>query len=379
MVGELRSCAAGVGQGGIIGRQEIFEASFVDGLHVSLLWGNNALLEFLPDGVIHELHAQGFAAHDDICEFLGGAFADDGADGRGGKENLIDRNASRLVATLHEQLGNDPAQGTGEHGTRLSLLLSGEDVDDTVDRFARVVGVERAKDEQTGFGGSESQRDGFQVAHFTHEHDIRILAQGGAQAVGKRSAITRHFALGNDAFFGGVDELDRFLDGDDMAREIGVDVVDDGGKCRRFAGAGGAGDKHETGAHFTEALDLLGHIEFLEGEDFGRNDTEHAAVSTLLFHVVATEAGTAVHLVSEVGITAFHVTFPKLGIANGLHELHHVVMGEDMLGNGFDITVDTNLRGLTFGEVKIGAAELHKFLEIGMNDGIHERDGGEKN
>ena len=48
--------------------------------------------------------------------------------------------------------------------------------------FARVVGVQRAEDEQTGLRRGERERDRFEVAHFTDEHDVGILAQRGFQA-----------------------------------------------------------------------------------------------------------------------------------------------------------------------------------------------------
>ncbi len=57
-------------------------------------------------------------------------------------------------ARFKQQLSKDAAQGVGQHGARLGLLVGREDVDHTIDRFARVVGVQRAEDEQASLGGS---------------------------------------------------------------------------------------------------------------------------------------------------------------------------------------------------------------------------------
>ena len=171
-----------------------------------------------------------------------------------------------------------------------------------------------------------------------------------------------------------MDEFYRLLDSNDVARKVRVDVVDECGKCGGLAGSGRAGNEYETGAHFPKTFDLLGNIEFLKREDFGGNDTEHTAVSALLFHVVAAESRIAVHFVCEVCIAALLVAFPKLGVAYGLHELHHILVGKNVLGNRLNIAVDADFWRLPFRKMKVRAAALHEFLEIGVNFGIHESD-----
>src|SRR5690606_38230223 len=139
------------------------EAGFVDGLHVGFEGGNLTGQHFLPDGVVHELHPVFLAAGDDVVEFLGRTFANHGGDGGGGNEDLVDRDAALLVVTLEEELGDHPAEGAGQHGAHLRLLVRGKDVDETVDGLAGVVGVQGAEYEQSGFGGGEGERDGFEV------------------------------------------------------------------------------------------------------------------------------------------------------------------------------------------------------------------------
>ena len=137
----------------LFGREEGAEPVFVDGLHVGFMRGDHALLEGMPDGIVHKLHPFVFPGDDDVLKFLGGALADDGAGGGVDDEDFVDGDASAAVGLFHEELRDDSAEGVGEHGANLGLLVGWEDVDETVDGFAGVVGVEGAEDEEAGFCG----------------------------------------------------------------------------------------------------------------------------------------------------------------------------------------------------------------------------------
>jgi hypothetical protein len=66
-------------------------------------------------------------------------------------------------------------------------------------------------------------------------------------------------ALGDDGFFVAMNKFDRFLDRDDVAAEVRVDVIE---QCRErggFSGAGGAGDEHEAGAHVAKFFHHFWH------------------------------------------------------------------------------------------------------------------------
>ena len=197
----------------------------------------------MPDGVIHELHAHGLSADDDVRDFLRGAFTDDGRHGGRGKEDFIDGYASRLVAALHQELRHDAAEGARKHGAYLGLLVGREYVNDTVNGFAGVVRVQGAEYQKAGFSRRECQGDGFQVAHFTHQHDVGVFTEGSPQAVCEGGCLEGHFPLGDDGFFIGVNEFDRFLHRDDVPRLVAVDVVNDGGQGGGFTGARGPRDQ----------------------------------------------------------------------------------------------------------------------------------------
>ena len=70
----------------------------------------------------------------------------------------------------------------------LRLLVRREDVDDAVDRLRRRVGVQRAERQVARLGDLQRRFDRLEVAHLADEHDVRVLAQRGAQRVGEAAA-----------------------------------------------------------------------------------------------------------------------------------------------------------------------------------------------
>ena len=132
-----------------------------------------------------------------------------------------------------------------------------------------------------------------------------------------------------------------------------IDDIDQ--RCQRcgFTGTGGTGYQHKAGAHFTKLLNLLGHIKLFHGENFGRNQTEHAAVTTLLFKEVTTEARLGIHFISKVGIAAVGIFLPQTRRANRLHEFNHILMRKYRLFNGHNITVHSHFRRLSFRKVQV--------------------------
>ena len=82
--------------------------------------------------------------------------------------------------------------------------------------------MECAKDQVARFRSSQRELNGFQVAHFTHEDDVRVFAEGGSQRVRERQSMDAHLPLIHEAFFGLVDEFDRIFDRDDVAFECVV-------------------------------------------------------------------------------------------------------------------------------------------------------------
>jgi hypothetical protein len=80
--------------------------------------------------------------------------------------------------------------------------------------------MQRAEDQVAGLGGGESERDGLEVAHLADQDDVGILAQRAPQGVAERTGMHADLALVHETALRLVHELDRILDGEDVAVEM---------------------------------------------------------------------------------------------------------------------------------------------------------------
>ena len=82
------------------------------------------------------------------------------------------------------------------------------------------------EDEVARLGRLQRDGDGLQVSHLADEHDVRVLAERGAQRVLEAPRVGADLALVHQALLVRVHELDRILDGDEVVRAVAIDVVD---------------------------------------------------------------------------------------------------------------------------------------------------------
>jgi hypothetical protein len=211
---------------------------------------------------------------------------------------------------LAEELGDDTGQTAGEHDAHLVLLLGGKGVDDAVDGLGRVVGVERAEDEHAHRGAGEGELDGLHLAHLAEEEDVGVVAHGALERGAEGLGVLADLAVDDGGLLAGVDEFDGVLDGDDMAGEVVVDVVDHRRERRGLAGAGGAGDDDEALVKVAEFLQRLGEAELGEGQDFRRDLAEDGGLAPVIVEVVGAEAGEALDLVGEIEILFLEELLP---------------------------------------------------------------------
>ena len=172
-----------------------------------------------------------------------------------------------------------------------------------------------------------------------------------------------HLALGDDGFFVSMHKFNRFLDRDDVTGKVGINVIDERGEGRAFAGAGGTRHENNAAPHMAERFDDFGHLQILEGLDFCGNDTENRAVSLGLLEVVAAETIFLIHLVGKIQITMFLVTLPALGRADFAQHVAHLLVGEWFLANGYDLSVAADFGRLALTKVEVGGAAIHENLK----------------
>src|SRR6266699_6951887 len=109
-----------------------------------------------------------------------------------------------------------------------------------------------------------------------------------------------HFPLRDRASLIVVHEFDRFFDCHDVLGEVLIDVVDDRGLRRCFAGTGWAGNKDKAAAQMGKFFYNHGNSQLLEGSNLGRNQTKSRAVTIRLLEIITAKARSLVHLVSKI-------------------------------------------------------------------------------
>src|SRR5437764_3649974 len=238
--------AAGTSQ---YGMQTFDQSLFVDGdellgveIEERLIEGLHAVLAGAGgDGVVNQAR---FVRIDDAVTNV-----------RGGDHDFDRGNAAFVVGAAHQALGNDGLQRGGELQTNLLLLGRRKDRDNTLNGFGGVESVQGGEHKVAGFGGEQSGRNGFEVAHFADENHVRVLTKSGAQGGGEVGGVDFDFALIDEAFFIAVQELDGVFDGDDVVGAGGVEAVDDACESIGLTGTGGSGDEHEAALLFANFVD----------------------------------------------------------------------------------------------------------------------------
>ena len=91
-----------------------------------------------------------------------------------------------------------------------------KEVNNTVYGLVGVVGVQRGKDQVTGFSKGNRVIHGFTRTNLTNQDDVGCLTQGIFQGDFKRVGINAHFTLGNDTARMFMNKFNRVFNGNDM-------------------------------------------------------------------------------------------------------------------------------------------------------------------
>ena len=198
-----------------------------------------------------------------------------------GLEDLEDRQAAARL-DRNQPLRDEVAERRGQARPHGLLVAGVEGADDAVHRFRRVDRVQRREHQVTGLGRGQRDLDRLAIAHLADQDDLRRLAQRRAQRQRKSRRVAVQLALVDRALLVQVQELDRVLDGDDVVGARLVDQVDDRRQRRGLAGAGRAGDQHDTVLQRGDLGEPRRQLQLLERRDVRRNhphdDREAAAL-----------------------------------------------------------------------------------------------------
>src|SRR5690606_12028862 len=343
---------------------DLLELRLVVGLLVGLLARDEAPLHEVHEGGVHRLHADGAAALHGGFELVQAALADEIRDRRGVDEDLERRYAPRLVLGGQELLRDDAAKRRREHGTDVALLVGGEGIDDAVDSLCGTVRVQRAHDEDAHFRRGHGDGDGFEVAHFADEDDVRVFTQGGVKGGGERLAVHADLTLADQASLSLVYELDRVLDGKYVSFEPLVDGIEHGGEGRGLARAGFARDEDHALGLLAQVVHDLRHLQFLEGQRFGRYRPEDASEAIEVPHDVDAKARNARYFVGEIdGIVGLEISLHGAG-HDLVQRFTHRLGCQRLLAELREGTVNAHARWIARDEVQVGGALDQRVFQV---------------
>ena len=241
------------------------------------------------DRHVHRLHPVAAAGLHGGVDLVDLPLADQVADGRGRDQHLHRGHAALAVGRLEQLLRDDTLKGGGQLHPHLLLLVRREHVDDAVDRLRGVLRVQRREDQVAGLGRGDRGGDRLEVSHLADQDDVGVLAQDVLQRLAEPVGVGADLALVHDALLVLVQELDRVLDGHDVAGPFLVDDVDHAGERGRLARARRAGHHDEPAREPGEIRDDPGQTQLFQPLDLERDEPERRAERIPLLVDVHTE------------------------------------------------------------------------------------------
>ncbi len=214
-----------------------------------------------------------------------------------------------------------------------------------------------------GLGDAQRGFDRLEVAHLADQDDVGVLAQDRAQGVAVGHGVGVELALVDDGLARREVVFDGVLDGDDVDRALGVDVLDHAGQGRRLAAARRAGDEDEAPGQVAELLDALGDAQLGEAPHGRQEAPEGPGHGALLHEDVGPEAAQLLDAEGEVEL--------KLLLEQPLLLVGHDAV-DDLLGLGrrqggvvevLEHAVDADARRDVGRDVQVAGVALDAGLE----------------
>ena len=180
----------------------------------------------------------------------------------------------------------------------------------------------------------------------------------------KRVGVVADLALVDERHLVAVHELDRVLDGDDVALAGLVDDVDERGERGGLARAGGAGDQHQAAGQVGQRLDDGRQAELVEVDHLVGDDAEGGADGVALHEDVDAEAHLGAHGVRRVELVGLLELLLLLDRQDRETSSRTWVGGQHgLVGHAEQLAHDPHERRLAGGEVEIGPAHLDDPVE----------------
>ncbi len=126
-------------------------------------------------------------------------------------------------------------------------------------------------------GGRQGRGDGVGVPDLPDQDDVRVLPHGGAQGPGEVLGVDPKLPLIHAGHPVGMQDLDGILEGQDVDRLRGVDVLDHRCEGCRLAGAGRPGDQDQPARKLGKLPHHRWQAELLEGGTADRDGAKDEA------------------------------------------------------------------------------------------------------
>jgi hypothetical protein len=139
------------------------------------------------------------------------------------------------------------------------------------------------------------------AAQFADEDRVRILAQGRVERIRETCTVHADLALADQAQLALMDELDRILDREDVALDLGVDRIDNGSQSRGFPRASFTGHENKAARGRRELVQRFRHLELFERQALGGNASKYGADAIQMPKHVDAEASNIGNHVGKVG------------------------------------------------------------------------------
>ena len=166
-------------------------------------------------------------------------------------------------------------------------------------------------------------------------------------------------ALIDDAVFVLMEELHRIFNRDDVLVPLAIDLVDHRRERRRFAGAGRAGDEHESARLIADLLDHLRQPELLESEDLVGDLPVDGGRRAALIEDVRAEARETLDAERNVELEVFLETMLLRVGEHRVRELLRLRRRQRRHIERRQLAVDADLRWRVRGDVKVRTAVFH--------------------
>jgi hypothetical protein len=190
------------------------------------------------------------------------------------------------------------------------------------------------------------------------EDRVRVLAQRRAQRVREAQRVRADLALVDEALLALVHELDRVLDGQDVAVLVLVEVVHHRRQRGALARAGRAGHQHHAARLERQLGEHLRRVQLLEREDLARDGAEHRAGAAVLVEGVDAKARQALDLEREVALQRVLVGLALRVVHDVVHHVVHLLVLERVDIDATHVAVHADHRRQARGQVQVEALFL---------------------